>query len=431
MTDTPQSARNGRRRGRLAIGLGALIVAGVAYGGYWYVWSRSHESTDDAQVDGHVHAISSRVPGYVAEVCVEDNQLVKPGDVLVRIQPSDYQARVALAEGNLAQAEAGLAVAERTLDITRRSTGATLMQAQADLDQAEAQLQAARQESDSAVARQAVAVATQQQARSQMAAAEAERDYARFNDERIAALRSRNEAAEDEAQLAAAGARAAAARLTAANDFVQSTVAQLTAAQRAVDAAQATIAMAQAAIEKQKGKLEDARTGPDQVHAAEAKADLARATVQSARAQLDLARIDLAYCNITAPAGGVVSRRSVEVGQYLQPSQPVLALVPLDDTWVLANFKETELRAMRPGQSARLIVDAYPDHPLRGTVDSLAAGTGARFSLMPPENATGNFVKVVQRLPVKIVLAAGERDPARPLRPGMNVDVTVNTATQP
>ena len=164
---------------------------------------------------------------------------------------------------------------------------------------------------------------------------------------------------------------------------------------------------------------------------AEAKLALAQAGAQAARAQLDLARIDLDYCTIQAPAAGVVSKRSAERGQYLQPGQPVLAVVPLDDTWVVANFKETELRDMRVGQPARLRVDAYPDHPFEGVIDSFAAGTGARFSLLPPENATGNYVKVVQRMPVKIVLRHGQRDPQRQLRPGMNVIVTIDTNHQP
>ena len=422
--------RNGRRR-RVAVVLIGLAVVAAAYGAYAYVWSRSHEETDDAQVEGHIHAVSSHVAGYVAQVCVEDNQLVAAGDVLVRVRSDDYEARVALAEANLTQAEAGLAAAESTLDVTRGSTAATLTQARAGVQQAEAQLDAAQRDADSAASRLTAAVAGQQQARSQAAAAQAESDYASSNHRRIAALHAQNQAAEDEAQLAESNARAAAARLVAASDAVNLAEAQAQAARHAVDSAKAAIAVAEAAIETQKGKLADALTGPDQVRVAEARVALARATAQSAQAQLDLARIDLAYCTITAPVAGVVSTRSVEAGQYLQPGQPLLALVPLGDTWVLANFKETQLHAMRVGQPALLRVDAYPDHPFQGTIDSLAAGTGARFSLLPPENATGNFVKVVQRVPVKIVLAAGQRDPQRPLRAGLNVVVTVDTGAPP
>lgn len=417
---------NGRRR-RVVIVLAALAAGGAAYGGYWYIWSWSHESTDDAQVEAHIHQVSGRVPGYVTNVCVEDNQVVARGVVLVRVRATDYEARVGLAEANLAQAESGLTAAEHTVEVTRRSTEAALTQARSDVQLAEAQLEAARRNADSATANLTAAIAGQQQAHSQALAAQADFDYASFNDRRVSDLRQRNEAAEDEAKLAESTSRAAEARLTAANDLIRLSEAQAQASQHAVDSAKAAIAVAQAMIEIKKGKVDDALTGPDQVRVAEARADLARATVQSARAQLDLARIDLADCTITAPAAGLVSRRSVEPGQYLQSGQPLLALVPLDDTWVVANFKETQLRAMHVGQPALLRVDAYPDHPFHGVVESLAAGTGARFSLMPPENATGNYVKVVQRIPVKIELAAGQRDPARPLRPGMNVDVTVDT----
>jgi membrane fusion protein (multidrug efflux system) len=415
------------RRQRVAAVAGVLALAILAYGAYWYFWSRAHETTDDAQVEGHIHAIASQVPGYVVELCVDDNQLVTRGDVLVRIRPQDYEARLALAEANLAQAEAGLLAAQHTVDALRGSTAALVAEARAGVQQAEAQYAAAQHDADSAAAKLTAAEAARQQAGSQARAAQADYDYASFNDRRIAALRAQNDAAEDEARLAESKARAAEAHLAAANDLVNLNEAQVTVARRGASAAQAAVTVAQAAIEQQKAKLEDALTGPDEVRVAEAKAAVAQAAVQAARADVDLARLNLDYCTITAPAAGVVSKRSVEVGQYLQPGQPLLAIVPLDDTWVVANFKETQLRNMRVGQPVRLRVDAYPDHPFRGLVESLAAGTGARFSLLPPENATGNFVKVVQRVPVKLLLDQGQRDPQRPLRPGMNVVVTVNT----
>lgn len=415
------------QRRLLAALAGVLVLAALGYGAYWYVWSRTHETTDDAQAEGHIHAIASQVPGYVVELGVRDNQLVARDDVLVRVRPEDYQARVALAEANLAQAEAGLTAAEHTVDVLRRSTAAAIDQAQAGVQQAEAQSAAAQHDADSAAAKLTAANAARQQAASQVQVAQADLDYARFNQRRIAALWGQNDAAADEMKLAETNAQAAEARLAAANDLVSLNEAQVTVAQRGLDAAQAAVTVAQAAIAEQQAKLESAGTGPDQVRVAEAQAAVAHGAVQAARADLDLARLNLGYCTITAPAAGVVSKRSVEVGQYLQPGQPLLAIVPLDDTWVVANFKETQLRNMHAGQAALLQVDAYPDHPFRGYVDSLAAGTGGRFSLLPPENATGNFVKVVQRVPVKIVLQDGDRDPQRPLRPGMNVVVTVDT----
>jgi membrane fusion protein (multidrug efflux system) len=428
-TDAALPDRRVRRR-RVALAAGVLALAVLAYAGYWFFWSRTRETTDDAQVEGHVHAVASQVPGYVAELCVDDNQLVAPGDILLRIRPDDYQARLALAEANLAQAQAALLAAEHTVDAQRGSTEAQIAQARAGVQQAEAQFSAAQQDAESAKAKLAAAEAALQQAGSQARAAQADYDYASFNQKRVADLRAQNAAAADESQLADSNAQAAEARLAAAKDLVSLNEAQVTVAQRGVSAAQAAVVVAQAAIEQQKAKLADALTGPDQVRVAEARAALAQAQIQAAQADLDTARLNLGYCTVTAPAAGVVTKRSVEVGQYLQPGQPILAIVPLEDTWVVANFKETQLRNMRVGQPVTLLVDAYPDHPFRGVVDSLAAGTGARFSLLPPENATGNFVKVVQRVPVKLVLRDGQRDAQRPLRPGMNVVVTVDTRKQ-
>jgi membrane fusion protein (multidrug efflux system) len=427
-SDSPAEARAKRRRRLLLVV--PFIVIGGALGGYWYVWSLTHEKTDDAQVEGHIHAVSSKVPGYVAEVCVVDNQPVFESNVLVRIRVEDYQARVKLAEASLRQSEADAKVAEYNLAVLRGTTAAVIAQARAGVQEEAARLEAAQKDADSAQSKLAAAIAAREQAQAEVDAAQADFDYARFNLRRVSALRAHEQAAEDETQLAEAQFRSAEAKRTAAGESVNLSAAQIDAAQHALAAARAAILVEQAAVDKQNGALQDALTGPDQVRVAEAKLELARAGGLAARAQLELARLELDYCTITALASGVISKRSVEVGQYLEPGQPFLAVVPLDDTWVVANFKETQLRNMHPGQPALLEVDAYPHRPFRGHIDSIAAGTGARFSILPPENATGNFVKVVQRVPVKIVLDEGERDPNRPLRPGMNVVVTVDTSEQ-
>ena len=408
----------------------ALVVIVGAYGGYWYVWSLSHETTDDAQIEGHIHAVAAKVPGYVAEVCVESNQVVAEGDVLLRIRAEDYQARVGLAEAGLAQAEADAKMAERILVVLRGTTAAAITQAQAGVREAEAQLEAAQKDAEGAQSRLAAARAAREQAKAQSDAAQADFDYAHYNLGRVAALREQNQAAEDERRLAEAQSRAAEAKLAAAKESVTLAAAQIAAAETSLAAAQAAVLVAQATIDQEKGKLDDAMTGPDKVRVAEARLEQVRAGVEAARAQLELARLELGYCTIAAPAGGVVSKRSAEVGQFVQPGQPFLAVVPLDDTWVVANFKETQLQSMRVGQAAHLEVDAYPGHVFHGHIESIAAGTGARFSILPPENATGNYVKVVQRVPVKILLDADERDAQRPLRPGMNVMVTVDTAAE-
>lgn len=426
----PSPAATPAKRRRVLLLVVALLVVGGIYGGYWYIWALTHEKTDDAQIEGHIHAVSSKVPGYVAEVCVRDNQEVNEGDVLVRIRAEDYRARVHVAEANLAQAEADAKVAEHSVAVLRGTTAAAIARAQAAVRGEEARLDTARKDADSAQSKLAAAVAAKEQAEAQAQAAQADYEYENYNVRRVSALRDQNQAAEDEVQLAEARCRSAKAKFAAANKSVSLAAAQIDAAQYVLAAARATIAVEQAAVDQRKGELDNAQTGPDQVRVAEAKLELAQAGVQSARDQLELAQLELGYCTITTPAHGVISKRSVETGQYLQPGQPLLAIVPLDDTWVLANFKETQLRNMRTGQPARLEVDAYPHHRFRGHIDSIAAGTGARFSLLPPENATGNFVKVVQRVPVKIVLDKAEHDAQRPLRPGMNVVVTVDTSEQ-
>jgi membrane fusion protein (multidrug efflux system) len=428
LTEAPVKSPT-RRRWPLVAGLVVLVAAAGLFG-YWYIWGLTHESTDDAQVEGHIHQIASQVAGYVREVRVEDNELVEKGQVLVQIRPEDYQAQVDLAQARLAEAQAQQSVAERNLGVLKQTTQAGIEQARATMQRQQAQLEVSRRDAETAAARFTAAKAAADQAESQVKAAQAEFDYANWNLKRISEIYARGEAAEDEMHSARSSYDATQARLAAAKEQVSQAHATADAAEKTAKSAEAAVNVAQAAVAEAQGNLDEQLAGPERVRAAEAQAELARAGVQSAQAQLDQARLNLGYTNITAPTRGVVSKRSVESGNYLQPGQPVLAVVPLHDTWVLANFKETQLRDMRPGQPAELHVDAYPDHPFRGVIDSISAGTGARFSLLPPENATGNYVKVVQRLPVKIVLAAGERDPDRPLRPGMNVVVTVDTGAK-
>jgi membrane fusion protein (multidrug efflux system) len=403
------------------------LVAGVAYGVHWYVWGLSHERTDDAQVEGHIHVLSAKVPGYVAETCITDNQRVSEGDVLVRIEDADYQCKVKGAEAELAQAEAALAAAQHNVAVLRGTTTAAVLGAEAGVRQAEAQLEADRSRVGDAEAELVAAKATRDQALAMLKSAEAHLDHAIFESQRVKDLQGRHFAAAEEINLAETGLQAAEGDRASAEAQVGLAEARVVSAERAIEIAKAAVSVSEATVEERKANLQEAQTGPDQVQRALADADVAQAKVLSARAQLELARLDLGYCTITAPVNGIVSRRSVESGQFLQPGLAILAIVPLEDTWVLANFKETELKNMRPGQPAVLQVDAYPDHPFAGRVDSIAAGTGARFSIFPPENATGNYVKIVQRIPVKIVLEESDRDPDRPLRPGMNVVVTVDT----
>jgi membrane fusion protein, multidrug efflux system len=427
----PGGARPPRKRRHVAILVLLLAIAAGIYGAYWYVWSLSHESTDDAQADGNIYPMSSKVAGYVAQRLVTDNQVVSAGDVLVRIRTDDFEARVKLAEGQLAEAEANVKVAEHDLAVLRQTTAASINQARAGVGQAVARLEAATKGTQSFEAKLSAQIAALHQAEAQVKVAQADLDYATFNKNRLARLRERHEAAEDETQLAEMSYKSAQAKLVSAQAGVKLAEAQVNSERSVVEASRAGMTLTAAQIDQEKGKVESALSGPEQVRVAEARVELARASVEVAKAQLELARIELGYCTIRSPVRGVISKRTVEVGQFLQPGQPFLAVVPLEDAWVTANYKETQLRNMRVGQPAWLDVDAYPDHPFRGCVESIAAGTGARFSILPPENATGNYVKIVQRVPVKIVLAPGEHDPQRPLRLGMNVVVTVDTGKEP
>jgi len=372
--------RKGRRRFVLGgLALLALLAAGLA----WRHFS-VRETTDDAQVEGHVNAVSARVGGTVLEVLVEDNQFVEKDTPLVRIDPRDYRVAVAKAEADLAESEASARAARTSVPVTSTTTAAMLSAAESELEGARARL--AAQEAGLVEAR----------ARERKAAQDLER---------VAPLVAKDEVSKQE------------------HDALQ-TLADATRAAR--EAAAAGVRQAQKAIEAAEARLAQARTGKEQVQIAGAHADSAEAKAAQDRAVLEQARLNLSDTEVRAPVSGIVSRRTVEVGQLVQAGQPLLAVVPLDDLWVVANFKENQLHDMKPGQPVSISVDALDGRALRGHVDSIAAATGSRFSLLPPENATGNYVKVVQRIPVKILFEPGQ-DPERRLRPGMSVVPTVLT----
>ena len=315
----------GRRRTAFVI-MGVVLVALAALGARRWIFSLSHQSTDDAQVDGHIVPILPKVGGFVTEIRVDENQRVRVGDTLIVLDDRDYKVRLAQAEADLAVALAG--VSNRT----------RVGQAEAQVEQAQAN------------------------------ALKAHADLDRL-------------------------------RPLAEQDIVSQQ--QLDAAEAAARAADAALAAAQAAL-----------VGAD-------------ARVGAARAARDQAALNLSYTRITAPASGVVSKKTVELGQLVQAGQPLMSVVPLEDVWITANLKETQIEAVKPGEPVDFTVDAYPGLHFRGHVESLSPATGARFSLLPPDNATGNFTKVVQRVPVRI--RPDKPDPAHPLRPGMSVVVTIQT----
>jgi membrane fusion protein (multidrug efflux system) len=372
--------RGGRPRTILLVGAAAAVAAALLA---WWHFS-GIEETDDAQIEAHVSPVAPRVGGTVAEVLVKDNQRVAKGDLLVRIDPRDYEVALARAEADLAETEASARAARVTVPLTSTTASAQVTGAGSDVAGAEARLLAAR------------AMLREAEARERQTAADLER---------LRPLLAKDEIPRQ--QFDAAQTAADAAHATR-------------------EAAAAAVASAEKAVAAAGARLAQARTGREQVGVVEARAASAEAKVRMSRAAVEQAKLNLSYTEVRAPVGGVVSRRTAEVGQIVQAGQPLLAVVDLDDVWVVANFKENQLRRIRPGQPVDVAVDAYGGRRYRGRVDSIAAATGARFSLLPPENATGNYVKVVQRVPVKIVLEAGQ-DEQHVLRPGMSVVPAVHT----
>jgi membrane fusion protein (multidrug efflux system) len=405
---------NGERKNRgnsyTAVVVLILILAGAAIAAYFIVRHYAgQESTDDAQIEGHVVPVASRVGGTVMTVRVDDNQLVDAGTLIVQIDPKDYQVALAREEANLADARASLEAARSGVPITSTTTQSQLSSAQAVLERAQAGAAAATSEIAAAKARQATA-----QARLREATA----DHARLAQdlERFKQLIAKDEVSRQQYDAAVALEEVS----RASEDVARSEIAEAT---QAVSVAESRLVQANRQVEQSAADVRSTQTGPDQVAVTRARVAQAEAKVKLAESAVEQARLNLQYTTIQSVTCGVVSKKSVEPGQIVQAGQPLLALIPLEDLWVIANFKETQLHAMHPGQRVRLSVDAY-NRVYWGRVDSIAAATGARFSLLPPENATGNYVKVVQRIPVKIVFEKGQ-DLDHLLRPGMSVAPTV------
>jgi membrane fusion protein (multidrug efflux system) len=405
-------ARQFRGRDRLKwYVLGFVLIAVGSALGIWHHFA-SRESTDDAQIDGHIIPISARVSGTVLEVNVNDNQSVDAGHVLVKLDPKDYQTAVEHARADLAMAEAAAAAARTGVPITSITTGSQLSTSGAQLESARAGVEATLKEVDAAQARRAAAEAHLAEARAR--STKASRDL-----DRMKLLIDKEEISQQ--QYDAAVADAEAARAT-----VESAKADLAEAEQNLQVAQSRLVQAQATSVQAQAGVDAAKTAPQQVAVTKSRAEAAEASVKMARAALAQAELNLQYTTVKAPASGEISHKTVQVGQSLQAGQPLMALVPLHDIWITANFKETQLKNMRPGQRALISVDAFGGRKFQGHVDSIAAATGEKFSLLPPENATGNYVKVVQRVPVKIVFEEGQ-DPEHLLRPGMSVVPTVIT----
>jgi membrane fusion protein, multidrug efflux system len=404
------TTRLGGRGPMLAIAA-VVVLAVIAF----FVWrSSGRESTDDAQIDGHITQVSSRVGGIVIKLNVKDNQFVEAGAILVELDPRDYQVAVDRAKAELADAEANASAATSGIPITEVSTTTGVRSATGGLEEAQAGVGIAERQIESARAQLVAAQARQRERES--TAVRTARDVDRFK-----GLVAKEEIPQQQYDAAVAAADSARASTDAARSEVAAAEAAIAVAEQRARQSRGTAAQAQAAVQA-------TRSAPQQLQVTRARAAMAEARVQQAKSALAQAELNLQRTRLAAPSSGVISRKSVEVGQVVQAGQPLLALVSQDDLWVTANFKETQLKDMRPGQRAKISVDGL-DRDFDGHVDSIAPATGAKFSLLPPENATGNYVKVVQRVPVKIVFEPGQ-DPEHRLRPGMSVAPTLYTTTK-
>ena len=399
-----------RRRRLLPFLVGAAILAALVVGGI-LLWRylNTYESTDDAQVDGHINAVSSRIAGNVVAVRAEDEQIVRAGDILVQLDPKDFEVALAKAQADLSDAEAALESSRNDIPITTANTGSQLSIARSSRADAAALLTGAQRQLTAAEARLDSSEAQVRQA---------EANYKKAEDDRVRykLLVDKEEIPQQQYDTAQSLAAAAQAELDARKAGVREAQQNISVAQSTVDQANQKIAQAEA-------QIESALTGPKQVAVTESRVKSAVAQVAQRRALVEQARLNLSYCTIVAPVAGIVGKKTVELGENVTPGEQLMAVVPLDDVWIIANFKETQLNRMKPGQHVRFTVDAY-DHTYTGKIIEVGGASGSRFSVLPPENATGNYVKVVQRIPVRINLDPGQNNDHR-LRPGMSVDPKV------
>ncbi len=404
----------------IAAGILALVAVGAAY----YARSLNYESTDNASFEGNVIQVSPRVAGQVAKVYVQDNQHVNKGDLLVEIDPADYDVRLAEAQARLTSSIAKAGGADTSIALTTAITRATLAQADAGAGAARNQVDVlrARLQQEDAGINAARAQFELYEARRTASAAEAERaagDAARYQ-----TLYQKDEVSKQMLDRAVSEARATAANSDAASRAVAAAKAQLAQATAGRQSLAAGLQQGENQVRQAEGRLSEAEAAPQQVQLKRADAAVERARLSEAEAAVQAASLSRSYTRVYATESGYITRKSVEVGNFVGAGQALMALVS-DHYWVVANFKETQLTRIRPGQLVVVKVDAYPNLSLKAKVDSIQSGTGARFSMMPAENATGNFVKVVQRVPVKIVLLQTPPVEYR-LGPGMSVEPEVD-----
>lgn len=411
----PQEKESTPKRKRptalILAGLGAGAVVAGSFGYHWWQYASIHQETDDATVAGNVHPISSRINGTVTNVLVNDNQEVQKGQPLVKLDPRDYQVQVQQAEASLLAAQRQALAAQANINLASGNAAGNTQEAQGNVASAQAAI---------ATAKAAVKAAQTGVPSAQAAVAEADAnlqrtqaDYSRYN-----TLYRSGAVARQQLDTARAAYQVALAQRNSAVQGVAQAQANLAQAQENVVKAQAQLAASQ-------GGLQQAKAGGLQTQVNRSQYQAAQAAIAQAQAKLNDAQLQLSYTNISAPTQGRVGRKTVQVGQQVQPGTPLMSIVD-DQKWVVANFKETQLERMQPGEQAEVKLDAFPHHPFVGRVESFSPGSGATFALLPPDNATGNFTKIVQRIPVKVVLDSNSiKGYESRITPGMSAVVSV------
>jgi membrane fusion protein, multidrug efflux system len=395
MTDVMEAPTPPPKKKKAPIVFGVLAVVALGIAAFIYISRIGKEKTDDAQVEAHVASVAARINGQVKRVLIDDNQVVKKGDLLVELDDRDQQVKVTAARADLAATQAQLRQAQSQLAITEKTAKASLAVAQGGIAQAAAITGSTQAMID--------------QAKADISAAESRKQLTKLDRDRYERMLAGGAVAKAEVDARVAADTQADAQLAQAKAHLTTALANRSNSSGTAESAQ--------------GKLLAASTVDEQVSTAQAQVALGEARVAQAQAALDRALLELDYTKVKAEINGSIARRSVEPGQMVGPDRPLAAVVDLDDTWIVANLKETQLDDVKAGQVADIEIDTFSG-TLHGKVDSIAAGTGSRFSLLPPDNASGNFIKVTQRVPVKIKL---DDRAGRVLRPGMSADVTIHT----
>jgi membrane fusion protein, multidrug efflux system len=387
--ETPEKPRKKSPKALIWIAVGISAIAAGVFGYRWWHYASTHETTDDAYIAGHVHPISSRISGTVTDVEVNDNQEIKKGELLIKLDQADLRVTVSKAEAALLTAKSQAKAAQANIDLSSDTTKAKSAQAQGDIDDATANISTAK----AAVSGAKAEIAS---AQAQVAQTDADLNKAQQDNTRYSTLYRQGVVTRQQLDNAQAAYKVAQAEKNAAERKADQAQAQLEQAQQGVNGANAKLAST-------KSQLQQVSASGRQTEANRASYAAAQADVAQAKSTLDNARLQLSYTNVTAPTVGKVGNKTVEVGQRVQSGTPLMAVVG-NDYWITANFKETQLGEIKPGEKVEVKIDAFDDHTFVGTVNSISPGSGAEFALLPPDNATGNFTKVVQRIPVKIVL---------------------------